>query len=302
MSCLTSDVVYRKKNCFMKKIVQSVLRRLGFNLSRIEASPYEYLMASKRYRETSVKLLGQDFKIADSASFYWSYREIFLNEIYKFASSSESPAILDCGSNYGTSIVYFKSLYPKARITAVEADPKIFQLLVWNIKHRQYKGVTLINKAISNSDKPVRFYSEGADSGRVFPIDNSKNVTEVAPVSLDDLIGESVDFLKIDIEGSETEAICSSKRLALVDFLFIEYHSFKDSQQTLGAILEKLKSCGFRYYIQTQFCSPRPLTEEKLQLGMDLQLNIFAKRTHKYGRGEDAKGKVMSARIGISRS
>ena len=82
----------------------------------------------------------------------------------------------------------------------------------------------------------------------------------------------------MDIEGSEAEVICSSENLNAVNSLFIEYHSFKDSEQTLGAILNKISACGFRYYIHTQFCSSRPLTKEKLHLGMDLQLNIFCRR------------------------
>ena len=70
---------------------------------------------------------------------------------------------------------------------------------------------------------------------------------------------------------------CSSK-LDQVSQIFIGYHSFKNSEQSLSKLLGKLTECGFRYYIHTQFCSPRPLTEKAFQLGIDLQLNIFAKR------------------------
>lgn len=262
----------------MKSVAKKVLRKLGLKISRFQASPYEYLLKVPRYKETIVDLLEQEFKIADSLSFYWSFQEIFLDKIYKFESSTKRPLILDCGSNYGTSIVYFKSLYPEAKIVAIEPDPKIFRLLEWNIIHRGYEGITLINKAISVSTMPISFYHEGADGGRTFPIDSSKEIFDVEPIHLDDLIKEPIDFLKMDIEGSETEAICSSEKLKEVTQLFIEYHSFKDSDQTLSAILEKLSCNGFRYYIHTQFCSPRPLTEEKLQLEMDLQLNIFAKK------------------------
>lgn len=269
----------------MMHTMENALEKPGSGSTRIDASvqdedtsPYEALKGLERYTEQTVQLLGEDFRIADSLSFYYSHQEIFLNEIYKFESSRECPVILDCGSNYGTSLVYFKSIHPESTITGIEADPKVFQLLDWNISRRAYAGVTLINKVVSNSDKPVRFYPEGADAGRVHPGASAGDWMEVVPVSLDDLIEGPVDLLKMDIEGSETEAICSSEKLEQVDNLFVEYHSFKDSQQTLGRILEKLSACGFRYYIQTQLCSPRPLTEEKVYLGMDLQLNIFAKR------------------------
>jgi FkbM family methyltransferase len=260
----------------MKSVVKRTLRTLGLQPSQSQALPYEYLKNNPRHEEITVQLLEKEFKIADSLSFYWSFREIFLAETYKFYSSNQCPVILDCGSNYGTSIVYFKSLYPEAKIVAVEADPKIFQLLEWNIKHRSYNDITLINKAVSASTMPITFYHEGADGNRTFPLEKSKGIFNIQTIHLDDLIDEHIDFLKMDIEGSETEVICSSEKLRDVTQLFIEYHSFKDSDQTLQSILEKLSSNGFRYYIHTQFCSPHPLTEDRLQLGMDLQLNIFA--------------------------
>lgn len=262
----------------MKSYINKLLRKHGLKIQRFKTSPYEYLLNIPRYHELEIELFGHNFKIADSLSFYCSFREIFLEEIYKFNCTHKAPIILDCGSNYGTSIVYFKSIYPDAKIIAVEPDPIIFSLLEWNIKQRDYKDITLINKAISNSDKPIKFYHEGADGGRIFPNSNNKGIYSVNPIRLDEFINGQIDFLKMDIEGYETEVIGNSKKLENISQLFIEYHSFKDSRQTLDVLLNKLSLTGFKYYIHTQFCSPRPLTEEMLQLGMDLQLNIFAKK------------------------
>jgi FkbM family methyltransferase len=266
----------------MKSATKKILRKLGLNITRFWPEPYEFLLDIPRYEELIVDLLDRDFKIADSISFFYSFREIFSQEIYKFNSPRKSPIIVDCGSNYGTSIVYFKSLYPEARIIGVEADSKIFELLKWNIESRNYQDVTLMNKAVlgNANGELVRFYNEGADGGRVFAIENSKETVEVESIHLDELLSEPIDFLKIDIEGAETEVVLSSNNLKYVPQLFIEYHSFKDSQQTLSAILEKLTLNGFRYYIHSGICSPRPLTEEKLNQGMDLQLMIFAKRMY----------------------
>jgi len=262
----------------MKSVVERVLRTFGFEMYRLKPKPYQHLRTAPRYQETTVTLLGEEFRIPDSRSFYWSFNEIFVREIYRFSSSSTRPIIIDCGSNCGTSIVYFKSLFPESIITGVEPDPELFRLLKHNIVNRGYTDVTLLQGAISNSSAPISFYHEGADGGRTRPLDIHKSVFDVEPVHLDDLIDEPIDFLKMDIEGSEAEAICLSEKLGNVGQLFIEYHSFKNSDQALGDMLNRLSSSGFRYYIHTQFCSDRPLTEEKLQLGMDLQLNIFANR------------------------
>lgn len=262
----------------MKSTISKLLRRFGLKVARVEDSPYEHLLALPRYEETTVTLLGQPFRIADAASFYWSHREIFGAEIYRFPSATDAPVIVDCGANHGTSVVYFKQLYPAAKITAIEPDPRIFERLAWNIGQRGFAGVSLVNKAISNEAGPLKFFHEGADAGRVHFMDGAKATFEVEPVALDSLLGEPVDFLKMDIEGAETAAICASEKLGNVAQIFIEYHSFAGAPQTLDALLRKLADAGFRYYIQTQFCPARPLVAVECQLGMDLQLNIFATR------------------------
>jgi FkbM family methyltransferase len=264
----------------MKLATKQMLRKFGLNVSRFRSEPYDYLIDVPRYQETVVELLGQDFKIADSTSYHYSFQEIFSQEIYKFNSPHKKPVIVDCGSNYGTSIVYFKSLYPEARIIGVEADPKIFKLLQWNIQSRNYQDVTLINKAVTANanGETVKFHSDGADGGRVFTMNDNKGTTEVESIHINELFSEPIDLLKIDIEGAETDVICSCDKLQNVSQIFIEYHSFKDSKQTLHLILDKLISNGFRFYIHTIGCSPRPFIEERDYLGMDLQLNIFAVR------------------------
>jgi len=87
-----------------------------------------------------------------------------------------------------------------------------------------------------------------------------------------------VDFLKMDIEGSESAALRACTKLSMVRNLFVEYHSFAIAPQDLGDVLNKLRDSGFRYYIRHGFCPRAPFVRQESNLGMDLQLNIFAKR------------------------
>ena len=53
------------------------------------------------------------------------YEDIFINRVYEFEASRPDPRIIDCGSNIGMSVLYFKHVYPEARIVGFEPDPTI---------------------------------------------------------------------------------------------------------------------------------------------------------------------------------
>ena len=51
------------------------------------------------------------------------YREVFTEQAYCFATDDPGPVVLDCGSNIGMAPLFFKALYPEARIIAFEPAP-----------------------------------------------------------------------------------------------------------------------------------------------------------------------------------
>jgi FkbM family methyltransferase len=257
----------------------SRLRRWLQSLRSTPPTPYEHLLRTPRFEVRTEQLLGKPFRIADSISFHASYREIFVNELYRFHTSTLAPLIIDCGANCGVSVIYFKWLYPAAKIIAIEADPEIFALLKWNVSSHGLTDVTLINKAIAVGTEPVTFHREGADAGRIHFMSGAKARLTVPVISLDQLLAQGADLLKMDIEGAETDVLRACDRLTTVSQLMVEYHSFADASQGLHEMLTELAAAGFRYYVQTQFCPTRPLVEDTCHLGMDLQLNVFAKRT-----------------------
>ena len=263
--------------------VRSLLRRrlsdLGLEVSRRRRPAFHELQNAERYVERVVDLMGREFHIADSLSFFWNYQDVFVDGMYRFIPSRQVPYILDCGANCGLTLVYFKLQFPQSEIVAVEPDPKVFRLLERNVRIRGLDRVTLLEKAVARSSGRIAFFREGADGGRCHPLPSGVETVAVETIPLDALIDRPVDFLKMDIEGGETDAILTSQKLHMVDQLFIEYHSFEDSAQRLGELLEILRANGFRYYLRTQFCARQPLVDRSLQLGMDLQINIFGTRT-----------------------
>lgn len=238
------------------------------------------LALTPRYTLTSINLFGGIFKLVDSASFLWTYYEIFDSEIYNFNSETANPLIIDCGANIGLSILYLKRLYPDSRIIAFEPDLNIFQTLEENIKNFNFSNIELIRKAVWKSEGFLEFTSEGSDAGRLSEKEESDLKTyQVPTVRLGDYLKQPVDFLKIDIEGAETEVLTDiQSELVNVKNIFVEYHSFADQPQSLNVLIDILKTAGFRVYVQTLCVSSQPLHNIDVLNGMDMQLNIFGLR------------------------
>ncbi len=208
------------------------------------------------------------------------YDEIFDKEIYRFVCDTESPLVIDCGSNIGLSIIYFKKLFPRCRVMAFEPDKKVFEILEFNVSSFGFSNVEIFDKAVWNSETTLEFMSEGADGGRVVATeDQSYSKYSVNTIRLRDYLKEPVDFLKIDIEGAETEVIQDCEDLLPnIRNLFIEYHSFVDRPQTLHTLTTILFESGFRVHIHPPIISPHPFVSRNVHMGMDMQLNIFAFR------------------------
>lgn len=232
-----------------------------------------------RFVPGSLKLHGKKFRFPDAASFLSAYREIFVERIYAFPSDDGAPGILDLGANIGLSVLYFKQLFPAAKITAYEADPEIFAYLEGNIRESGCTGVELINKAAWHEDARLRFHSEGADGGRVASGDGG-GVVEVQAVNLAHVLrGRSFRFVKMDIEGAEESVLpaCGSC-LDGVRFIFVEYHSPVGRRQGLDRILAVLADAGFRVSLQNVSSPRSPFMGVGEQGGFDLQVNIFGWR------------------------
>ncbi len=233
-----------------------------------------------RYEPFTTDIFGPVVKGVDGRSFYYSFREIFRDRIYEFKTNTPSPRILDVGSNVGLSLLFFKQRYPNCRLTGFEPDPKVLQAAQYNLDSLGLADVNLLQDAAWIDDTTLEFEAEGADAGHLtFSESSSEHSFSVTAVDLSSFLQEPIDFLKMDIEGAEVDVLmhCGNE-LKNVSNLFVEYHSYADQPQRFNDLTGILTEAGFRYQIHTQFASKSPLCQRELQLGMDLQLNVFAYR------------------------
>jgi FkbM family methyltransferase len=233
-----------------------------------------------RYSAGESQFMGKKIYFTHGLALLNNIKELFNSNCYFFTTSNPTPRILDCGAYIGLSIIYFKSIYPAAKITAFEADPSIYNVLTRNMLSFDFTDVELVNKAVWNEETQLTFYADNMMTGSLVTQNNDQsNEIKINTTRLINYLSTKIDFLKLDVEGAEYEVLKDIQHdLNNVDKIFIEYHSDANKPQILGEILQILSNAGFRYHIQeanNYTMSPfKGLRKE----GFDLQLNIFGIR------------------------
>jgi FkbM family methyltransferase len=192
------------------------------------------------------------------------FDEIFINAIYYFKPETDRPFIVDCGSNIGMSILFFKQLYPDAQIIGFEPERKTYITLEKNVLLNGLGDVEVHNKAVSDKDGIITFYTDPAVSGSLMTSIMDSRATgtrqDVESVRLSSYITREVDLLKLDIEGAEMlvlEELARSGKLGLIKEMIIEYHHHMDRRcDNFSRFLAILEEHGFGYQICSAFWGP----------------------------------------------
>ena len=258
----------------------------------------QYIMR-KEYSDKRVKsepcndtLYSFKLSFVDYGSMFVMFNEIFGHEVYNFIADTEEPFIIDCGSNIGLALLYFKTRYPKAHIIGFEPGPETFPILEKNVTQNHLTNVRIENKAVSKENGFIPFFIskespaiggwsvEGAREHGAYQ-EHSHQV-EATPLSL--YITQLVDLLKIDIEGAEDDVIeelTASGKLSMVKRIILEYHHhmIDVNEDRFARVLQIFEDHGFGY----QFNSIEQAVPEKKYRNV-LILDVYNKAyiTKKY--------------------
>jgi FkbM family methyltransferase len=191
------------------------------------------------------------------SSLAYLHREIFVDLQYYFSTQAREPFIVDGGSNIGMSVLFFKALYPGARVLAFEPAQPAHDLLVRNVEANGLRDVEVHRAALGREDGEVPFFEDPDDPATFRMSARSERLPGTAsPVPqrrLSHLLSEDVDLLKLDVEGSEDDVLAElvdSKAVSRIRQLVVEYHHQLDpTRDFLGAFLESLREQGFQYQV-----------------------------------------------------
>ena len=147
--------------------------------------------------------------------------------------------VLDLGANIGMfALVAFRG-YPKCTVVSIEPSPDTFAVLQKTKSRNPELAWRIRCAAIAEFNGVASFNLAGASPGRRLVRDrlNQPNaaVTQVETVTLSSLVDseclgrQSVDIVKMDIEGAETSVLIqSATALASIQSIIVEIHDTRD--------------------------------------------------------------------------
>ena len=162
-----------------------------------------------------------------------AFWQVLVSGEFDFLKGSSRPLrVLDCGANIGTATLAILERCPAAVVVAIEPDPGNFAQLEANTRHLGPRVICLRAAVWSESGDLVfdeRPYRDGrqwstrvraarpGEPGGVLARDLQAIMREVG--------WEHVDFVKMDIEGAETEVLKTAAQwLPSVDCIAVELH------------------------------------------------------------------------------
>ena len=232
----------------------------------------KYILFARLFNLKKERLFGYTINAFNYRTLKFLFEEIFYRNEYLFLSKNKKPVIFDCGANIGVATLFFKWLYPKSEIYAFEPDKKTFGLLKKNVSQNHLRNVHLFNSAISDKDGEIAFFIDKKNPGSLVMSTKKerlpKDKVTVPCLSLSSLMKRKnisrIDYLKMDIEGSELEAINDLHKAGLlkrIEKYNIEYHhKIGGNHSCLSGFLRLFEKNGFEYQIDTSYF---PLNAEK---------------------------------------
>jgi FkbM family methyltransferase len=206
-----------------------------------------------RFTAGTIRMLDYQLQYSDLLSFCVQWQDIFVKRCLDFQATSDAPRILDCGANVGLASLYFKRRYPRARITAYEADPDLAAMAAANLGMNGAADARVVHAALWTSNDPLTFRCEGSDSGMIESLPGAidgRTVVVRAQRLRDLLEAEPIDLLKLDIEGAEDPVLADCEpALHRVRAMILDLHELDPRNRHAPGVLERLSRAGFSYAI-----------------------------------------------------
>ncbi len=180
-------------------------------------------------------------------------RKVFVNYEYLIPFETNPQLIVDAGANIGLATLFFAGKFPAAQIIAIEPEPSNYDLLVRNCSGMT--NVTPYNAAVWHTDTSLQIANPDADKWAFTVKPGTLNGSGIKALTIPQILAQSgretIDILKLDIEGAERELFQNGceKWLSRVKMLIIELHD-RDVPGCSQAVYSRLCQVPFSQEIR----------------------------------------------------
>jgi FkbM family methyltransferase len=155
--------------------------------------------------------------------------------------------VIDCGAHVGV-FTNMALLRGASKVVAIEPDPVNLECLRRNFRQEISDGrVIVVPKGVWSREKIITLYESNSNSGSNTMIgarsEQKAGKIEVPVTTLDKIVEElhlpRVDFIKMDIEGAEREALRGAAGTLARDFprLMLDSYHLPDDMQVLPVVI-----------------------------------------------------------------
>ena len=173
----------------------------------------------------------------------WAFRK------YDYFGFQVAPddVVVDIGANIGTFAVYAATECRAGRVISFEPHPENFAMLRKNVESNRLTSVTCVNEAVAGvPGKALLQVSEGNAGAHSLGGQRTDGSVEVDCCTLQEVVDrfglDSIDYLKLDCEGSEYGILETAPEdlMRRIRRISMEYHHIEGRRtEELGQILEK---------------------------------------------------------------
>ena len=206
----------------------------------------------------------------------------------RLANYGKGAVAIDCGANIGVhTIEWAKMLFGKGSVVAFEPQEYVYYALCGNIALNNCFNVSAYNSAVGDENKlidmpkPNYFKPSSFGSMEIKQHDRSENIgqaltttTKVEQVVLDALPLQRVDFIKIDVEGMEFEALAGGSELIekfkpqmLIEIIKIDKEKMREKLVTMGYDVYPFGGNFFAVHKSDKMADKCSLVDGNLRIG-----------------------------------
>lgn len=156
--------------------------------------------------------------------------------------------IIDAGSNIGLTSVYLSNYFPNSSFITIEPDSSNFESVSYNIKANGIQNAINIKGGLWSTNTNLKLVNDFRDKNdwsiRVEATNEEADLKAFSiPFLMDEYKFDSIDILKIDIEGSEKEVFTAPDSdvsfLSKTKCIAIEIHDEFDCRDAIYSVLNQ---------------------------------------------------------------